>query len=220
MSCRYSDIERFYPRFLTDDGAVDADSEVFAKLFNEKIGSKILEIGANQEPLSIALGNIGYDVTAIDLNPYNVKSFYDRKFKFIQGDILIINNLISSSFDSVFCISTIEHIGLGVYGEGNVRPNGDVDAMKKIHSLLRLNGKCYVSFPVGVWEIDLRGWRVYDRARIFERIMLNGLFKICSLTYVAADLFNGHYRGELISETEAFSPHGPDASCLLVLEKV
>lgn len=220
MTNLYSAIEKFYPGFLTYDGAIDADSELFAKLFTENTGSKILEIGANQEPLSIALGNLGYDVTAIDLNPYNVKSPYERKFRFIQGDILTISNLASSSFDSVFCVSTIEHIGLGVYGEGNVRLNGDIDAMKKIHSLLRLNGKCYISFPVGVWEIDLRGWRVYDRVKIFERIMLNGLFKTCSLTYVAADLFNRHYRGELISETEAFSPHGPDASCLLVLEKV
>lgn len=222
VTCRYSEIERFYPEFRTHGGTVDADSEMFARLFNEKVGSRGLEIGANKEPLAVALGNLGYDITGVDLRPYDPYEdtrYYLPKFDFIQGDFLEINLWAhpTYSFDFIYCISTIEHIGLGAYGERKV-PDGDVLAMDKIRSHLRPHGHVYLSFPAGHWEEDPRGWRVYSRDRLRERLKYG--FETCSETFVAADVFGGYARGDLISEDEAFSQHGPQASCLLVLEKV
>lgn len=224
MVCRYSEIEAFYPEFKTHGGALDADSEIFARLFNEPVGARGLEVGANKEPLAVALGSLGYSIVGVDLRPYDPYEddrFYIPKFSFLQGDFLKLT--IGPPFDFVYCISTLEHIGLGAYGE-EIVPGGDAMAVSKMHSLLRPNGRAYITIPVGRNEVDLRGWRVYDELAIRGRILgcgglSSGGFKICSETYVAADLFNGHSRGELISREEAFDNRGPAASALLVLRK-
>lgn len=230
--CRYAEIERFYPDFLTHGGTTDADSEVFARLFNERVGSRGLEVGANKEPLAVALGSLGYDVTGVDLRPYDPYEDtrnYLRRFSFVEGDFLKVdlqtypNGPARAPFDFAYCISTIEHIGLGAYGEEKVE-HGDSKAMAKMWGLLRPKGHAYISLPVGENEVDPQGWRVYDELAIRARILgCGGLapgFRLCSETYVAADIFSKHNRGDYISRDEAFSQRGPQASCLLVLERV
>jgi SAM-dependent methyltransferase len=225
VSCRYSEIERFYPDFKTHGGTLDADSEIFARLFSERMGSRGLEVGANKEPLAVALGSLGYDITGVDLRPYDPYEDareYLRRLTFHQGDFLRLP-FIPEQFDFAYSISTIEHIGLGAYGEETM-PGGDGLAMRKIWSLLKPKGHAYITIPVGVSETDPRGWRVYDELDIMTKILASngfeGGFTVCSRTFVAADIFGGHARGDYISSFEAFKQDGPQASCLLVLEKV
>lgn len=63
-------------------------------------------------------------------------------------------------FDLITCLSTIEHIGLGRYGD-QIDPWGDVKMASNIRQLLRPGGILVMSFPIG------RGCVVFNRHRIY-----------------------------------------------------
>jgi hypothetical protein len=80
-------------------------------------------------------------------------------------------------FDAAFSISSFEHDGLGRYGDP-LNPNGDLEAMKKMKKILKMDGLLFLVVPVGkdklVWNAHriygykrlprlLNGWKVIDR---------------------------------------------------------
>uniref|UniRef100_A0A914PBK5 Methyltransferase type 11 domain-containing protein n=1 Tax=Panagrolaimus davidi TaxID=227884 RepID=A0A914PBK5_9BILA len=68
-------------------------------------------------------------------------------------------------FDFVISYSSIEHSGLGRYGDP-IDPIGDIREMNKIHCMLKANGLLFVGFPVGVDTILYNAHRIYGRMRL------------------------------------------------------
>jgi len=62
---------------------------------------------------SIELASSGFRVTGIDVRPYALKH---SNFVFVQGDICH-HQLELERFQAIVALSTIEHIGLGFYGD-------------------------------------------------------------------------------------------------------
>eukprot|EP01006_Ploeotia_vitrea_P038970 TRINITY_DN662_c0_g1_i1.p1 TRINITY_DN662_c0_g1~~TRINITY_DN662_c0_g1_i1.p1 ORF type:complete len:285 (+),score=10.20 TRINITY_DN662_c0_g1_i1:25-879(+) len=56
-------------------------------------------------------------------------------------------------FDIAISISSFEHDGLGRYGDP-LRPNGDIDAMKKMKCLVKPDGYLFLSVPVGTDKVQ------------------------------------------------------------------
>lgn len=84
-------------------------------------------------------------------------------------------------YDSVSCLHTLEHFGLGRYGDP-IDPNGHVLGLAKLLSFLRPGGTLYVSFPIaGSSRIEFNAHRVFEPSEI--------------LTWVSslADLQKFHY---------------------------
>jgi SAM-dependent methyltransferase len=72
-------------------------------------------------------------------------------------------------FDLMCCISTIEHIGLGRYGDP-IDPIGDIKMMKAIYNMLKSDGRAILSFPYNknpesVGIIRWNGCRIYNQFR-------------------------------------------------------
>jgi SAM-dependent methyltransferase len=65
------------------------------------------------------------------------------------------------SFDLILCISTVEHIGLPVYGQHEF-PHGDILAMRHIRRLLTTGGRLLLTVPFGRAQVN-PWFRVYDR---------------------------------------------------------
>jgi SAM-dependent methyltransferase len=86
----------------------------------------ILEVGCTESRLAMELASLGYEVCGIDIRKY---PFKHPNFNFILGDICNAP-FQSDSFDAVVSVSTIEHIGLGLYGDP-VLPEGDKKALKE-----------------------------------------------------------------------------------------
>jgi len=68
-------------------------------------------------------------------------------------------------FDAVFCISSIEHDGLGRYGDP-LNPSADLNFMKKVkEDILKPTGRLFLAIPIGrdlvTWNRD----RVYGKIR-------------------------------------------------------
>jgi hypothetical protein len=81
------------------------------------------------------------------------------------------------SFDFIVTMSSLDHDGLGRYGDP-LNPNGDLESMIKLRSLLKADGKMILTVPIGpdvvVFNLHrrygrirlpalLRGWKIVDR---------------------------------------------------------
>jgi len=66
---------------------------------------------------------------------------------------------------TVLSVSTIEHIGLGAYGEGKGSEGADVAAMARIRECTSLGGVLVLTTPYGKAMTDAFS-RVYDRAAL------------------------------------------------------
>lgn len=124
--------------------------------------ARILDIGAAESTFSLSAAALGYRVTALDLHPlpYShplLESVVGRFEDWDPGE---------ARFDAVFLISTIEHVGLGAYGE----PVGDGDADLALlarvrEQLLSDDGLLVLTTPHGAADQDALE-RTYDDASL------------------------------------------------------
>jgi len=70
-------------------------------------------------------------------------------------------------FDACISVSSIEHSGLGRYGD-EIDPDGDIKAMQSIKNLLRVGGLCFLSVPIGEDRVMWNAHRVYGEIRLKE----------------------------------------------------
>lgn len=68
-------------------------------------------------------------------------------------------------FDYLFSISSIEHDGLGRYGDP-LNPFGDLETMQQCKSMLDENGLFFLSIPVGPDELVWNAHRIYGKIRL------------------------------------------------------
>jgi len=108
------------------------------------IGAKILDAGCAESLLGIELASNGFSVTGLDFRPYPLEH---PNFRFIQGDLEDIP-LASESFDGATLLSTIEHVGLGWYGDPQGASKRDA-AMAEIHRVLKPGGRLLLTVPFG-----------------------------------------------------------------------
>ena len=92
-------------------------------------------------------------------------------------------------FDFVFCISTIEHIGLdnSIYKANFTEDfdNGDLDAIKEIYRITKNKGKVVLTVPFG--KFFNYGWFIhYDENRL-NKLLCSTLFKIVDIDFFKYD---------------------------------
>ena len=88
-------------------------------------------------------------------------------------------------FDAILSISSIEHDGLGRYGDP-INPQGDLETMGKIKEMLNEGGLFFLSVPVGEDSIYWNAHRVYGRNRL--PLLFKGWEMIDSSGYLESDL--------------------------------
>jgi SAM-dependent methyltransferase len=69
------------------------------------------------------------------------------------------------TFDTLLSISSIEHDGLGRYGDP-INPNGDLEAMEKMKRMLVPGGLLFLAVPTGRDFLFWNAHRVYGHARL------------------------------------------------------
>ena len=68
-------------------------------------------------------------------------------------------------FDNALSISSVEHDGLGRYGDP-IDPSGDLKAMEHIRRLIKPGGYLFFSVPVGLDAVCWNSHRIYGKARL------------------------------------------------------
>ena len=70
----------------------------------------------------------------------------------------------TEKYDVAISISSVEHSGLGRYGDP-IDPNGDMEAMKFLYNNLKEDAICFLSVPIGLDQIIWNAHRVYGNIR-------------------------------------------------------
>jgi SAM-dependent methyltransferase len=104
--------------------------------------SVILDIGCCDSLLVYKLARKGYKAYGIDTRQYLEKH---PNLTFVQSDILCMP-FIDKFFDCVIAVSTIEHIGLGLYGDP-IHEDADTKAVQEISRVLKPGGKLILTTP-------------------------------------------------------------------------
>lgn len=121
---------------------------------------ELLDVGAAESLLSYQLASLNYSVTAIDIRPI---ALFHPNLKFVKTDICK-PSLAVESFDCVIALSTLEHIGLGWYGDESGETL-DIEAVKQIHSLLKPEGSFILTVPYGK-KACTPVHRIYDKTSL------------------------------------------------------
>jgi len=137
---------------------------LFQHLDLEPSRSHLLDFGCVEDLLPMHLCALGYRVTGLDFRPY---PFRHERFDFIHADILSWEPP-SDHFDSAISISTIEHVGLGAYGDPRAS-DGDKIAVAKLLRAVKPGGRLFLTVPAGR-AVTTSRMRIYDAPRLRELI--------------------------------------------------
>ncbi|HEV7943565.1 MAG TPA: class I SAM-dependent methyltransferase [Solirubrobacteraceae bacterium] len=151
----------------------------FAALSRLTPPARVLDIGAAESTFSLAAASLGFAVTALDLHPiaYAHPNLNSVASRFEDWDPE------PERFDAVCLISTIEHFGLGAYGDASISENADIAALRRVRKLLADDGFLVLTTPYGVREINelervydeesfrelLAGWKLVERRVVRRR---------------------------------------------------
>ncbi|MEP7269493.1 MAG: DUF268 domain-containing protein [Saprospiraceae bacterium] len=96
-----------------------------------------------------------YRPAEIKLSNYNSNSIDLKNLKFAD-----------ESISSVSCMHTIEHVGLGRYGDA-LDPDGDLKSIQELKRVLKKGGNLLFVTPIGKPKIEFNAHRIYS----YEQIM-------------------------------------------------
>jgi SAM-dependent methyltransferase len=138
---------------------------VFETIGILETGARILDVGCAESTVSFSLASLGYDVTGIDLHPYplrhpNLTSVATPLEEWKCSD---------AYFDGVVCLSSIEHFGIGAYGEDQSEGLDKV-AMEMITRWAKPGAMMALTVPFGPY-------RVTDVQRVYDLETLNRLLE-------------------------------------------
>lgn len=140
-----------------------------------------------------------------------VSAFVPVEFYDYRPALLTLSNLKSGqadlcnlffeteSVESISCMHTIEHVGLGRYGDP-IDPDGDVKAIKELKRVVKKNGHLLFVTPVGVSRIQFNAHRIYSYEMVLD------LFSGFALNDFSLVLDNGDFispaKAELVSQQQ------------------
>ena len=73
----------------------------------------------------------------------------------------------SNSIKSLSCMHTVEHIGLGRYGD-TIDPEGDIKATKELSRVLAPDGHLIFVVPIGKPKIEFNAHRIYSYEQVLS----------------------------------------------------
>lgn len=129
----------------------------------------IIDIGCSNSALALQLACLGYHVTGIDVRSY---PFSHPNLRFYQQDILD-TSIQEESHDCAILISTIEHVGLGHYGDE--KSISDREFLDKIARYVKPNGSIFITVPFGSY-FECDWYRVYNSEKLSS--LLRGYYLV------------------------------------------
>jgi hypothetical protein len=99
-----------------------------------------------------------YDYRPADLELSNLNSK--------SGNLLNLP-FADNSIESISCMHTIEHIGLGRYGDP-IDPDGDLKAIKELKRVVTVGGSLIFVAPIGRPKIQFNAHRIYSYEQIMD----------------------------------------------------
>jgi hypothetical protein len=189
-------IRRFTPDNIKNnrEGASSYGNDVCMNLLSAfekyKIANmKVAVVGSETPWIESILINLNNTVTTID---YNVP---DAKYNNLEcKDYFDFFENSTDAFDAIVTFSSIEHSGLGRYGDP-LDPDGDVKAMNTIHKNLKRGGVLIWGAPVGKDALVWNAHRIYGELRL--PIIFQGFNEVEWINSDKEDLFERPLNSQL-----------------------
>ncbi len=125
---------------------------------------KVLDIGSAGSFLTYELARRGYEVYSLDVLPM---PFKHKNLQILQGDITRMP-FKNRTFGTTIAVSTLEHVGLGYYGDP-IQRDGDVRAINEISGVTIKKGLIILTLPYN--PVSSITWQ-----RTYDEDMLKKLF--------------------------------------------
>lgn len=103
-------------------------------------------------------------VRVFDIRPNEARV---ANIEFVQADLMSPPESMLGSLDSLSCLHTLEHFGLGRYGDP-LDPNGSEKGLRGMAALLADDGTFYLSVPIGRARVAFNAHRVFDPLALRE----------------------------------------------------
>jgi hypothetical protein len=157
------------------------DIFVANKIF-ENNPNKHVDVGSRIDGFISAVGSFR-EVEIFDIRPLD--KFIHKNISFTELDFTLIPSSYYNYTDSISCLHTIEHVGLGRYGD-NVDPTSYINFFNNLSLILNPGGKMYISTPIGKQKIVFNAHRVFGIETLLT--LFSNKFKIISFSYMDDDL--------------------------------
>jgi 2-polyprenyl-3-methyl-5-hydroxy-6-metoxy-1,4-benzoquinol methylase len=123
--------------------------------------ARVLDMGCAESMASLEMASMGYQVVGVDLRRLPLEHPNFTQVQANLGDLPFPDG----AFDVVVCLSTVEHVGLGWYTEGDATT--DLKAIREAVRTLKPGGTFLLTVPFGRATITPLH-RVYDRPQLDE----------------------------------------------------
>jgi hypothetical protein len=113
------------------------------------------------------IGNLAVfrEVDVIDIRPHTQAV---RNVRFHQLDLMAdLPAEWTNCTDSLSCLHTIEHFGLGRYGD-KIDPAGHLKGIERLQAMVAPGGTLYLSTQIGRERIDFNAHRVFAPATVLS----------------------------------------------------
>ncbi|EKD76129.1 MAG: hypothetical protein ACD_43C00217G0006 [uncultured bacterium] len=125
------------------------------------------------------------DVTIMTLAPED-KSFWQKRISYVYGDLRNVP-FRSDWFDSITCISTLEHVGMNndvyttdvTYHEADTKSH--LEVISEFTRILKKGGRLYLTLPYGIFK--LCGFQQVFNAEMVQAVKARFAGKLITETY-------------------------------------
>lgn len=87
------------------------------------------------------------------------------------------------SVHSISCMHTLEHVGLGRYGDP-IDAEGDIKAISELKRVVAPGGNLIIVVPVGVPRIEFNAHRIYSYEQIVDYVADGGEFTLKEFAFI------------------------------------
>jgi len=135
------------------------DSWLYQALFEYSIEGKDVVIIGSTAPWYEAVA-LAFGAKTITVFEYSERESFHESIKYKHPNA----QSETEKYDVCFSISSVEHDGLGRYGDP-LNPNADLETMRHYKTLVKENGLMFLSVPVGEDRVYFNVHRVYGEER-------------------------------------------------------
>jgi len=163
-----------------------------ATLIKQANPTRHIDVGSSIEGFVAHVASFR-EIEVLDIRPLQIAGH--SQIRFVQSDLMRLDQSMVGICDSLSCLHAIEHFGLGRYGDP-IDPNGHLKGFYNLSKMLQNGGTLYISFPIGKPGVHFNAHRIFHPEDILDWSM--NLFQLIRFDYVD-DKGNLHTNASLSS---------------------
>lgn len=130
------------------------------------------DIGSRVDGFIAHIASFRMNIKCIDIRP---QKSHINGVEFIQADATTLRGIDDNSVESISALCSLEHFGLGRYGD-EIDPRAFDKVAKSIVRVLKRDGHAYISVPIGKQHLEFDAHRVFYATTVvkaFKPLVLN-----------------------------------------------